>query len=149
VPEGGRHGFGPEHRAGLGTAVDTLAAEVASSLPDGRILVLGSEELMYTPLRLALALTGYRGHVRYTSTTRSPVLPVDDPGYAVRTSLRFASPEPDPDDKPRFVNNVAGAGFDGIVLVVDAAADTPGLWGPGGAVEALRPVTGVLTVVVL
>jgi hypothetical protein len=149
LPEGGRHGFAAEHRTGLGAAVDTLAAEVASGLPDGKILVLGSEELMYTPLRLALALTGYRDHVRYTSTTRSPVLPVDDPGYAVRTSLRFASPEPDPDGKPRFVNNVEGAGFDGIVLVMDRAADTPSLWGAGGLVEALRPVTGALTVVVL
>ncbi|WP_204005075.1 phosphoribosyltransferase family protein [Virgisporangium aurantiacum] len=149
LPEGGRHGFAAEHRTGLGAAVDTLAAEVAGGLPDGRILVLGSEELMYTPLRLALALTGYREHVRYTSTTRSPVLPVDDPGYAVRTSLRFASPEPDPDGKPRFVNNVEGAGFDGIVLVLDRAADTPSLWGAGGLVEALRPVTGSLNVVVL
>jgi hypothetical protein len=149
IPEGGRHGFAPEHRAPLGAAVDTLAAEVARSLPDGRILVLGSEELMYTPLRLALALTAYRERVAYTSTTRSPVLPVDDPGYAVRTSLRFASPEPDPDGKPRFVNNVDGAGFDAIVLVIDKPADTPELWGPGGLVEALRPVTGALTVVVL
>lgn len=149
VPEGGRHGFPPGHRAALGAAVDVLAAEVASGLPDGRVLVLGSEELMYTPLRLALALAGYREHVRYTSTTRSPVLPVDDPGYAVRTSLRFASPEPDPDGRPRFVNNVADGRFDGIVLVMDTAADTPGLWAPGGLVEALRPVTGALTVVVL
>jgi len=134
---------------GLGAAVDTLAAEVAGSLPDGKILVLGSEELMYTPLRLALALTGYREQVSYTSTTRSPVLPVDDPGYAVRTSLRFASPEPDPEGKPRFVNNVPTGAFDGIVLVVDAAADTTRLWVPGGLVEALRPVTPALTVVVL
>jgi hypothetical protein len=149
VPEGGRHGFGVRDRAGVGAVVDALAAEVAGGLPDGKILVLGSEELMYTPLRLALALTGYREHVRYTSTTRSPVLPVDDPGYAVRTSLRFASPEPDPDGKPRYVNNVEGAGFDAVVLVVDRAADTPQLWAAGGLVEALRPVSGALTVVVL
>lgn len=149
LPEGGRHGFAPEHRPGLSSAVETLAAEVAGTLPDGRILVLGSEELMYMPLRLALALTGHREHVRYTSTTRSPVLPVDDPGYAVRASIRFASPEPDPDGKPRFVNNVVPAQFDGIVLVVDAAADTAELWGSGGLVEALRPVAGALTVVVL
>jgi phosphoribosyltransferase-like predicted ribonucleoside biosynthesis protein len=87
--------------------------------------------------------------VAYTSTTRSPVLPVDDPGYAVRTSLRFASPEPDPAGQPRFVNNVEGAGFDGIVLVVDRPHDTSQLWAPGGLVEALRPVAGSLTVVVL
>lgn len=149
TPDGGRHGFAPSHRAPLGAAVDTLAAEVASGLPEGEILVLGSEELMYTPLRLALALTGYREQVSYTSTTRSPVLPVDDPGYAVRASIRFASPEPDPEGKPRFVNNVPAGRFDGIVLVIDGAADTPELWAPGGLVEALRPVTGALTVVVL
>ena len=74
---------------------------------------------------------------------------VDDRGYAVRTSLRFASPEPDPEGKPRFVNNVPAGRFAGIVLVMDAAADTPELRAPGGLVEALRPVTGSLTVVVL
>jgi hypothetical protein len=154
LPEGGRHGFAPEHRAGLDAAVGTLAAEVAAGLPAGPILVLGSEELMYAPLRLAVALTGHRDDVRFSSTTRSPVLPVDEPGYAIRTGLRFAPPEADPLGPDaartvRFAYNVAGAGYAGIVLVVDAAADTPALWGPDGLVEALRPECGALTVAVV
>ena len=112
--------------------------------------MLGSEELMYTPLRLALALTGHREQVRYTSTTRSPVLPVDDPGYAVRTSLRFASPEPDPDGKPRFVNNVARCRVRRRSCWWSTRPPTrPSCGGRAALVEALRPVTGAVTVVVL
>jgi hypothetical protein len=169
LPEGGRHGFGPEHRAGLGAAVGTLAAEVAAGLPAGPVLVLGSEELMYTPLRLAAALTGHRDDVRFSSTTRSPVLPVDEVGYAIRTRLRFTAPEADPihvrgvgvrrtptpqpfspdSSTGRFAYNVGGARYSGIVLVVDAAADTPALWAPDGLVEALRPECEALTVAVV
>jgi adenine/guanine phosphoribosyltransferase-like PRPP-binding protein len=152
LPEGGRHGFAPHHRPGLAEAVDDLAAEVAAGLPAGRILVLGTEELMYLPLRLAVALTEHRDDVRFSSTTRSPVLPVDADGYAIRTRLRFTAPEPDPAGAPRFAYNVAGRGFDGVVLVVDDAADTPALWAPDGLVEALRlnqSVCGALTVAVV
>jgi len=152
LPEGGRHGFAPQHRPGLAEAVDDLAAEVAAGLPAGRILVLGTEELMYLPLRLAVALTEYRDGVRFSSTTRSPVLPVDADGYAIRTRLQFTAPEPDPAGKPRFAYNVEGRDFDGVVLVVDDAADTPALWAPDGLVEALRldqTVCDALTVAVI
>jgi hypothetical protein len=149
LPEGGRHGFAPAHRQRLAAAVDTLAAEVAAGLPGGRILVLGTEELMYAPLRLALALTEHRDDVRFSSTTRSPVFPVDEPGYAIRTRLQFTAPEPDHAGAARFAYNVANGGFDGVVVVVDTPHDTPALWGPGGLVEALRPVCGALTVAVV
>ena len=104
---------------------------------------------MYTPLRLALALTEHRDHVRFSSTTRSPVLPVDQHGYAIRSRLRFTAPEPDPTGVPRFAYNVGSHRFDAVVLVVDDAADTPALWAPDGLVEALRPVCGALTVAVI
>jgi adenine/guanine phosphoribosyltransferase-like PRPP-binding protein len=149
LPEGGRHGFAPGHRQRLSSAVDTLAAEVAAGLPSGRILVLGTEELMYAPLRLALALTEHRDDVRFSSTTRSPVFPVDEPGYAIRTRLRFAAPEPDPTGAARFAYNVANGRFDGVVVVVDTPHDTPALWAPDGLVEALLPVCGALTVAVV
>ena len=47
---------------------------------------------MYAPLRIAAALAdeldGW-ATVRYSSTTRSPVVAVDDPGYAIRNRLSF------------------------------------------------------------
>ncbi|MEU3144510.1 phosphoribosyltransferase [Streptomyces sp. NPDC006999] len=160
LPDGGRHGFTPAHRARLDDALPAMAGRIADALPDGarRVLVLGFEELMYAPLRLAHALeqrleqdrTPRRApaaraggtEVRFSTTTRSPVLAVDDPGYAIRTRLAFPAHD-DPADGPgeRYAYNVAGAGFDAVVAVVDSAADTPALHAPGGLLAELAAHT--------
>ncbi len=46
--------------------------------------------------------------MRFSTTTRSPVLAVDDPGYAIRTRLAFPAHD-DPADGPgeRYAYNVA------------------------------------------
>ncbi|MYV43305.1 phosphoribosyltransferase, partial [Streptomyces sp. SID1328] len=69
---------------------------------------------------------------------RSPVLAVDDPGYAIRTRLAFPAHD-DPADGPgeRYAYNVAGAGFDTVVAVVDSAADTHALHAPDGLLARL------------
>ncbi|KQX16831.1 phosphoribosyltransferase [Streptomyces sp. Root431] len=158
LPDGGRHGFTPEHRdlleaalpdlaAGLGRALETAPgadreAPAAPRTPGDRggrgVLVLGFEELMYAPLRLATALEETGHDVHYSTTTRSPVLAVDDPGYAIRTRLVFPAHDA-PADGPgeRYAYNVAGGGFDAVVLVVDSAADTPELHAPDGLLAQL------------
>ncbi|WP_443079281.1 phosphoribosyltransferase [Streptomyces sp. NBC_01498] len=153
LPDGGRHGFTPAHRARLEAAAPGMAAVLAEHLGDARrVLVLGFEELMYAPLRLALelerTLTG--AEVRYSTTTRSPVLAVDDPGYAIRSRLVF--PAHDTAAFPavegaeggggdgagdRYAYNVAGGGFDAVVLIVDSPADSPELRAPGGLLAQL------------
>ncbi|MEU3752287.1 phosphoribosyltransferase [Streptomyces olivoreticuli] len=212
VPDGGRHGFTPAHRSRLEAALPDMAARLAEALPRGarRVLVLGNEELMYAPLRLACALeealgdsaeagrndhekgcpeAGHTGlapgvpessrhaggcagttrgglasgpaaeaadapgapgagrrhsvDVRFSTTTRSPVLAVDDPGYAIRTRIGFpAHDDPADGPGPRYAYNVAGAGFDAVVAVVDSHGDTPELHAPGGLLDALAPHTG-------
>ncbi|MFE9533998.1 phosphoribosyltransferase [Streptomyces sp. NPDC006691] len=144
LPDGGRHGFTPVHRAVLEAALPDLAGRLAEALAAGgetprRVLVLGFEELMYAPLRLAVALEERGGaEVRYSTTTRSPVLALDDPGYAIRTRLVFPAHD-DPADGPgeRYAYNVAGGGFDAVVAVVDSAADTAQLHAPGGLLAQL------------
>ncbi|MEU1458593.1 phosphoribosyltransferase [Streptomyces avermitilis] len=150
LPDGGRHGFTPEHRARLDRVLPAMAARLAEAIsgeaiPDGtrRILVLGFEELMYAPLRLAQELEQVvDGDVRYSTTTRSPVLAVDDPGYAIRSRIVFPAHD-DPDDGPgeRYAYNVAGAGFDAVVAVVDSVADTPALHAPDGLLAQLAAHT--------
>ncbi|GAA2576658.1 phosphoribosyltransferase family protein [Actinomadura fulvescens] len=149
LPDGGRHGFTPEHRARLEKELPAMAARLVPALAGcGCVLVLGSEELMYAPLRLAEALADVLADVavRYSTTTRSPVLAVDDPGYAIRTRLAFPAHD-DPADGPgeRYAYNV-GARFDAIVLVVDAAADTQAL--KGGLLAELSALAPVSVVVI-
>lgn len=145
VPDGGRHGFAPGQRIRLDGALPALAARLADALPDDarRVLVLGFEELMYAPLRLARELEQVvAAEVRYSTTTRSPVLALDDPGYAIRSRIVFPAHD-NPDDGPgeRYAYNVAGAGFDAVVAVVDSTADTPELHAADGLLAQLAAHT--------
>ncbi|WP_329563946.1 phosphoribosyltransferase [Kitasatospora sp. NBC_01266] len=167
VPEGGRHGFVPAQRVRLEAALPELGERLAKELAGGerRVLVLGCEELMYAPLRLAEALQGalreasqgFPGpaDVWFSTTTRSPVLAVDDPGYAIRTRLSFpAHGAPGEGGGLRFAYNVApgrvaGRRFDAIVLVLDAAADTPELSSDEGLLSKLCEVTDRVLLAVL
>ncbi|MFF2543456.1 phosphoribosyltransferase [Kitasatospora sp. NPDC058063] len=161
LPDGGRHGFTARDRARLDTALPRLAGQLAEALPAGarRVLVLGFEELMYAPLRLADALDERLGgnRVRFSTTTRSPVLAVDDPGYAIRTRLAFPAHD-DPQDggsPERYAYNVAPGSdparrFDAVVLVVDDMADTPALHeGERALLGQLRQVTDRVVLAVL
>ncbi|MFJ7268269.1 phosphoribosyltransferase [Streptomyces sp. NPDC099050] len=159
IPDGGRHGFTPAHRAALDAALPAMADRLGSALgaEPARVLVLGNEELMYAPLRLAQALEASGAaaapvEVRFSTTTRSPVLAVDDPGYAIRTRLVFPAHDA-PADGPgdRYAYNVAagtsGAGFDAVVAVVDSAGDTAEL--RTGLLAALAPHTGRVVLAVI
>ena len=158
VREGGRHGFGPTDAAALDAAVATVAARALDHLavpahaghaplaPGTRVLVLGCEELMWAPQRIAAVLAGAVPPgvgVFTSSTTRSPVLVLDDPGYPLRTVVSFAGD----DGGPRFAYNVApargGSVFEEVLLVLDDGAD------PGGAVDALARACGRLAVITL
>ncbi|MEW9518457.1 phosphoribosyltransferase [Streptomyces tubercidicus] len=192
LPDGGRHGFTPAHRACLEAGLPGMATRIAQRL-DGarRILVLGNEELMYAPLRIAEALdalvtgegdaaeaspvddgigpeggsfvplvgqpsasTGGAG-VFFSTTTRSPVLAVDDPGYAIRTRLSFPAHDR-PADGPgeRYAYNVAAGtdperGFDAIVAVVDSHGDLPELHADDGLLSRLAEHTDRLLLAVV
>ncbi|MBO2446427.1 phosphoribosyltransferase family protein [Actinomadura barringtoniae] len=153
LPDGGRHGFTPEHRVRLEEELPRMAARLP--VLGRRVLVLGFEELMYAPLRLAEALADAHPDVavRYSTTTRSPVLAVDDPGYAIRSRLSF--PALDEGDGggdggggdgggggggggERYAYNVDQS-FDSIVLVVDDVAVQDG--GLLARLRELAPVT--------
>ncbi|MDW8472690.1 phosphoribosyltransferase [Streptomyces scabiei] len=158
VPDGGRHGFTPAHRARLESALPGMAARLAGALPPTarRVLVLGFEELMYAPLALARELELLvreredGTEIRFSTTTRSPVLAVDDPGYAIRSRLVFPAHD-DPADGPgeRYAYNVAGGGFDAVVAVVDSVADTPALHAPDGLLAALAAHTPAVLLAVV
>ncbi|MET9645139.1 phosphoribosyltransferase [Streptomyces syringium] len=154
LPDGGRHGFTPVHRELLEAALPGMADRIARALPSdaSRVLVLGNEELMYAPLRLADSLESMSSDisVSYSTTTRSPVLAVDDPGYAIRTRIRFPAHD-NPADGPgeRYAYNVAGAGFDAVVVVVDSVGDSPELAAPGGLLTSLGEFVPHVLLVVL
>jgi len=154
LPDGGRHGVRREHRAAFELALPAMAQRLSNALTtvDTRqaqrqvaqptVAVLGFEELMYTPLRLADALADLRPDLRVRSctTTRSPVLALDADGYAVRHRIVFpAHDDPADGTGPRFAYNLAPGRFDAVVAVVDDVADTPALAGLTDQLATLTP----------
>ncbi|WP_242901720.1 phosphoribosyltransferase family protein [Actinomadura terrae] len=149
LPDGGRHGFLPAHRTLLEKELPRMGDALVGHLGGAsRVLVLGFEELMYAPLRLAEALADALPDVdvRYSTTSRSPVLAVDDPGYAIRTRLAFPAHDgPAGGARERYAYNV-DASFGTIVFVVDDVGDTNEL--ATGLLEKLRALAPVLLVTV-
>lgn len=161
LAEGARHGFGPTDRGRwreeLADVARGLDHEAAGSRPPSgqRVLFLGTEELMAAPLRLAEAYADAHPDlvVRFSTTTRSPAVALDDAGYALRSALSFPAHDEPMDAVPgapgaRYAYNV-GAGFDRVVLVTDSPADSPALMAPDGLVDRLRRVTRAVHLVVL
>ncbi len=157
VRDGARHGVSPDEGAAIRGAARACAADLAPRLRGDRVLVLAAEELMYAPLMMALALTDLVGPacvVRFSSTTRSPALAIDEPGYPIRTGLAFASHD-GPSDGPgdRFAYNVAATAhaqpFTDIVVVVDDVGDTPQLRAQDGLLAALTATCRHLHLVVI
>ena len=143
VREGGRHGFTSDHRE-FDYAISNLAKLAASALPapEGRTRVLGVEELMYAPLRIALELPG---EVTFSTTTRSPAVVRDDPGYPLRHGISFPAHEVG-STGPRFAYNIAPGGQNQIVLVLDDAYDTDDVAGLLDELVGLAPFVLVITV---
>ena len=137
VPDGGRHGFLRSDSDAFDHAIDSAAVELAKHLPARPLVVVGHEELMYLPLRLADALSKSGHDVTFQTTTRSPAYVRDVPGYPLRRGFRFTAPELDP-DAPRFLYNAHTSEVDPlIVVVIDEPADTPALTADGGLVDVL------------
>jgi adenine/guanine phosphoribosyltransferase-like PRPP-binding protein len=148
VREGGRHGFTSRDRAAIAEAADAVAAELACVVDGERVLVLGFEELMYAPALIAAALAdriGPQRTVQLSSTTRSPALAIDDPGYPIRTALTFAAHDaPADSSRDRYAYNVAPGedqpDYTDVVLVIDDQGDTPTLRAADGLLHQLACV---------
>lgn len=118
VPEGGRHGFLHTDRTGFEAAAVTTQEHLALHLdPTRPILVVGHEELMYLPLRLADYLTGRGFQAKFQTTTRSPAYVCQEDAYPLRRGWTFRACELG-DDAPRFLYNGWPSGPQGVQLVL-------------------------------
>jgi hypothetical protein len=164
VDTAGAHGTRLADLAGpaAGTAADALAA--AGVPGTARVLVLGSEEHLALPLAIADALSDAFPDTSFSSTTRSPVHVHDEPGYAIRSAVTFASHDHAVDGGPgsgtRYAYNVAPAtggdceacdceccdckGFDAIVYVPEPGTPPEDLEAGADPSAGADPVTAAL-----
>lgn len=147
LPQGGRHGLADADRPAFDESVAAAAAALGRACGEAPgVLVLGTEELMYLPLRLALALRAPGRSTAFQSTTRSPVHAIDQPGYPIRRRIDFTSRVHPGGSEPaiRHVYNVRwpgpGESEADLVVVVD---DGHAVDGPDGVAESVARATGV------
>lgn len=149
VPDGGRHGFLSFDTPAFENAIAHVASVVHSALPAGKpIVVLGHEELMYLPLRLASILRAAGHPALFQTTTRSPAYVLDRPDYPLRRGFQFVAPE-EGESEARYVYNATGPEDAVLVLVVDDPADTARLFGDDGAAKTLAASGSDVLVVVV
>ncbi|HEY2190964.1 MAG TPA: phosphoribosyltransferase domain-containing protein, partial [Actinomycetospora sp.] len=153
APEGARHGVDRADRAALEAALPAAVGALAAALgPDaGRVLVLGTEELVHLPVRLAEGLAGDGRDVVVAATTRSPAVAVDVPGCALRSALPFRAHDAGLGTaRERYAYDLGQTGrHDAIVLVVDSDAHTSALHGPDGLVPRLRALAPRVVVAIV
>ncbi|WP_154604714.1 MULTISPECIES: phosphoribosyltransferase domain-containing protein [Arthrobacter] len=97
--------------------VATVAGAVSDHLRQrgthGPVVVVGTEENMFVPLAIAAELDTLRpdAGVRFSTTTRSPIVPIDRDDYAIAGALTFASHDLTADGPGiRFAYNLTGTG---------------------------------------
>ncbi len=86
----------------------------------GKTLVLGTEEFMYLPLRMAHEL---KGDIFFKSTTRSPVYPSSDDSYTIKSGLKFNSSFNS--DVTNYVYNISQENYDTILVCYEAIHEQP------------------------
>lgn len=136
-----RFGVAARHARQPRTDVEGLAADLRTTLgaDPGRVLVLGAEEHMHTPLVVADALRRTGVDATFSTTTRSPIAVLDDPVWPVRSGVRFRSRERTVDGPgDRFAYNVDG--FDAVVVLPEPGTDRAQLDGEDGLLAALSSV---------
>jgi hypothetical protein len=153
-------------RFGGSTPVDTgLAAAIADRVRPllrtgvdstaGRgVLVLGSEEFIALPMAAADALDGSVGAaaVLFSTSTRSPIAPLDAADYPIASAVRFRSHDQTPDGVGvRFAYNLSRGGrrFDTVVFMPEPGSDPALLAGDDGVLEALAGISSTVIVVLL
>ncbi|MEC5179175.1 phosphoribosyltransferase domain-containing protein [Arthrobacter sp. CG_A4] len=130
---------------------DALAATLSASSGDSRhtgatagarVLVLATEEFMALPLAVAARLQELcpDTDIRYSTSTRSPIAALDEPGYAIRSGIAFDSDDDAPDGPgPRFAYNFAHPGglFDTVVIMAEPGTPESQLLATGRIAEAV------------
>ncbi|PYI39998.1 hypothetical protein CVS30_00205 [Arthrobacter psychrolactophilus] len=91
---------------------ERLAHELSAQADAGPLAIVGCEENMFLPLAVATALGELlpEATVLFSTTTRSPIVPIDRPDYAIASALSFASHDLCNDGPGiRFAYNLSGS----------------------------------------
>lgn len=114
VKETGRFGLAAGDKRGVEAACQKAAERLNALRKGKRVLCLGTGEFMYLPMKIA-SLMGE--HVFYHSTTRSPIHPSGEEGYAVKNGFGF--PNPENETVKHFIYNLPKRGYDEVFVFIE------------------------------
>lgn len=114
VKETGRFGLAAGDKRGVEDACQKAAERLNALRKGKRVLCLGTGEFMYLPMKIA-SLMGE--HVFYHSTTRSPIHPSGEEGYAVKNGFGF--PNPENETVKHFIYNLPKRGYDEAFVFIE------------------------------
>ncbi|WP_160117551.1 phosphoribosyltransferase family protein [Filibacter tadaridae] len=114
----GRFGISSNNRKDIEAYCQRAGAYLKTHRKGKKTLCLGTGEFMHIPMKTAT----YMGEgIWYHSTTRSPIFPIDEKGYPVKSRFSFDSP-----DDPSIMNyayNVADEQYDEVFLFFERPID--------------------------
>ena len=84
----GRFGISRKMQEKLLHIIDRESKKLIPNDENSNILCLGIEEFMYIPMMLSKKI---KGNVYYHSTTRSPIIPINDSEYPIKEKYTFES----------------------------------------------------------
>lgn len=84
----GRFGIDREDQEKLKVIIQKQAQKLNDRERDYKVLALGSEEFMYIPMMLSKEING---QVYYHSITRSPIIPIKEENYPIKSKYKFTS----------------------------------------------------------
>jgi hypothetical protein len=117
VPATARRGWTEREQADVERSCLRVSAELEGRRSGPRLLVLGTEELMFVPMLLAAHQSG---DVRVRSTTRSPILVSSQPGYPIREGVAYEAT--DGTSGRRYLYNLTSDAVDDVFLCCEDAA---------------------------
>ncbi len=141
----------PEQAAAIAAA---LAPSLGTAVAGTRVLVLATEEFMALPLAVSARLQELRPdlEIRYSTSTRSPIAALDEPGYAVRSAIAFGGGDESPDGPgPRFAYNFMHPEerFETVLIMAEPGTPSAGLLAPGKIADAVADSTADVRLVLL
>lgn len=109
-----RFGVDEKLRNDLEENIKEACAYLKSQRKGDRVLCLGIGEFMYIPLRLA---EGLGENTYFSATTKSPIMPYNQPNYGVQTGFKFPCPQSPAFDQ--FLYNIHPRKYDEVFLFLE------------------------------
>ena len=117
--ETGRFGIYSQNNTDIDLLVSKAASKLIGTRTGGKCLCLGFGEYIYIPAMIASKMGD---NIYYHSTTRSPVYPINEEDYAVKTAIQFDNPYDN--EVENFIYNILPDQYEEVYIFLEIDIET-------------------------